>query len=54
MHEFYDKLEEAAAICRRLAAEADDPAEAQAMRDIVGAIEQAIELAKEERHFSHE
>ena len=51
MHEFYDKLEEAAAICRRLAEEVDDPAEAHAMRVIVVAIEQAIELAKEEGLF---
>jgi hypothetical protein len=51
MPEFYDKLEEAAAICRSLAADADDAAEAQAMREIVEAIEQVIELAKEERLF---
>lgn len=51
MHEFYDKLEEAAAICRRLAAEADDAAEAQAMKRVVEMIEQVIEMAKKERLF---
>ena len=45
MSEFLRQLEEAAAICRCLAAEANDPTEAQAMREIVAAIEQIIDLA---------
>ena len=49
MPEFYEKLEEAVAICRSLAAEADDAAEAQAMKRVVEMIEQAIEMAKKER-----
>lgn len=52
MPEFYDKLEEAAAICRSLAAKVDDRAEAQAMREIVEAIEEIIKLAKTKGSFS--